>query len=84
MFEPIAVDTTGVYGVTTASVISELGRRITEVTSEPIKMFWLQQMIGLAIQRENAFSILTAAARERGATQATAYDHETRPHLCSL
>ena len=90
-FEPKAVETTGVYGVTTASVISELGRRITEVTGEPRETFWLQQRMGLAIQRGNAFSILTAAARERGATQATACSHgpiyarhEARPHLCSL
>ena len=60
-FEPIAVETTGVYGVTTVSVISELGRRITEVTSEPRETFWLQQRIGLVIQMGNAFCILTAA-----------------------
>ena len=54
------------------------------VTSEPRETFWLQQWIGLAIQRGNAFSILTAAAREWGASQATAYDHESRPHLCLL
>ena len=83
-FEPIAVETTGVYSVTTTSVISELGRRITEVTGEPRKTFWLRQKMGLAIQRGNAFSILTAAARERGAIQATTYDHEALPHLCSL
>ena len=60
--------------MTTASVISELGRRITEVTGEPMETFWLQQRIGLAIQRGNDF-----AARERGATQATEYDHEHGP-----
>ena len=75
-FEPIAVETTGVYGVTTASVISELGCRITEVTGVARETFWLQQRIELAIQRGNAFSILTAAARARAvATQATANDH---------
>ena len=41
---------------------------ITEVTGELRETFRLQQRIGLAIQRGNAFSILTDAARERGAT----------------
>ena len=38
-FRPIADETTGVYSVTMASVISELGRRITEVTGEPVETF---------------------------------------------
>ena len=82
--EPIAVETTGVYGVPTSSVISKSGRRIKEITGESRKTFWMQQRMGLAIQRGNAFSILTAAARKRGATQAKAYDHEALPHPCSL
>ena len=60
-FEPIAVETTGVFGRSTASVIAEIGRRITDATGEPRETFWLEQRIGLAIQRGNAFSILSAA-----------------------
>lgn len=60
-FEPIAVETTGVFGKTTASVVTEIGRRITGATGEPRETLWLEQRIGLAIQRGNAFSILSAA-----------------------
>ena len=62
-FEPIAVETGGVYGSTTGAVIAEMGRRVTEVTGEPRKTFWLEQRIGLAIQRGNAHSILVVAVR---------------------
>jgi len=65
-FEPIAVETGGVYGSTTGAVIAEMGRRITEVTGEPRETFWLEQRIGLAIQRGNAHSILAAAVRGFG------------------
>ena len=65
-FEPIAVETAGVYGSTTAAVISELGRRITGVTGEPKETYWLEQRIGLAVQRGNAFSILASAVRDNG------------------
>ena len=51
------------YGSTSASVIAEIGRRIAEVTGVPREKYWLEQRIGLAIQRGNAFSILTAVVR---------------------
>ena len=60
-FEPIAVETSGVFGTSTASVVTELGRRITGVTGEPRETLWLKQRIGLAVQRGNAFSISAAA-----------------------
>ena len=67
-FEPIAVETAGVFGVSTASVVSEIGRLITGVTGEPRETFWLEQRIGLAIQRGNAFSILAAALGRQDTT----------------
>jgi len=60
-FEPIAVETMGVYGGSTADIITEIGRRIVEVTREPRESAWLRQRLGLAIQRGNAFSILSAS-----------------------
>ena len=63
-FEPVAVETSGVFGDSTGPVISELGRRVTEVTGDRRETFWLEQRIGLAIQRGNAHSIL-AAVREK-------------------
>lgn len=69
-FEPIALETTGVYGETTGTLLSEIGRRITEVTGDPRESVWLEQRIGLAVQRGNAFSIL-ASVREKYGGQGT-------------
>ena len=57
-FEPIAVETAGSYGGTTGALLAEIGRRITDVTDDVRETFWLEQRVGLAIQRGNAFSIL--------------------------
>jgi hypothetical protein len=65
LFEPIAIETTGVYGETTTRIVKEIGRRLVEATGEVRESFWFQQRLGLAIQRGNAFSIL-AAGRECG------------------
>ena len=59
-FEPVAVETAGVYGESTAALISEIGRRITEATGESRETLWLEQRLGLAVQRGNALSILRA------------------------
>ena len=42
-FEPITIETAGVYGESTAALISEIGRRITEVTGESRETLWLKQ-----------------------------------------
>lgn len=63
-FEPIAVETTGVYGPSTLSFLDVLGRRIRETTGDPRESTWFRQNLSIAIQRGNAFSILSAG-RER-------------------
>ena len=63
-FEPIAVETTGVYGNSTEALISEIGRRISEVTGDRRETRWLEERIGIAVQLGNAHSIL-ASVRER-------------------
>ena len=63
-FEPVAVETSGVFGNTSGSLIKEIGCRMSGVTGERRETYWLQQRIGIAIQRGNAHSIL-AAVRER-------------------
>ena len=55
-FEPIAVETMGVYGESTGVIIRAIGRRLIEATGDPRE--------ATAIQRGNAFSILSAG-RER-------------------
>ena len=44
--------------------MSEIGRRINEATRESRATLWLEQRLGLAVQRGNALSILTAVREE--------------------
>ena len=60
LFEPIALETSGVYGESTARIVKEIGRRLVETTGESRESLWFQQRLGLAVQRGNAFSILSA------------------------
>ena len=59
-FEPIAVETMGVYGECTGVIIRAIGRRLVEVTGEPREANWFRQNLAIGIQRGNAFSILNA------------------------
>ena len=64
LFEPIAVETTGVYGRSTGVILRTIGRRLVETTGDPREAKWFYQNLAIAIQRGNAFSILSAG-RER-------------------
>ena len=57
-FEPLAIETTGVYGKTSAKFVAELGRRIAARTGEKRETSWLRQRLSVAIVRGNAASIL--------------------------
>ena len=57
IFQPIAVETTGVLGNSSSKFISELGRRLTGVTGDKREVSWLRQRISIAIARGNAASI---------------------------
>ena len=57
-FEPIAVETMGVYGESTGIIIKAIGRRLVETTGESRKANWFRQNLAIAVQRGNAFSIL--------------------------
>jgi hypothetical protein len=59
-FEPVAVETAGTFGSTTGALVSEIGRRISEMSGDRRETFWLEQRLGLAVQRGNALSILAA------------------------
>ena len=63
-FEPIAVERMGVYGESTGAILRAIGRRLVEATGEPREVNWFHQNLAIAIQRGNAFSILSAG-RER-------------------
>ena len=62
-FEPIAVETMGVYGESTGVIIRAIGRRLVEATGEPREANWFRQNLAVAVQRGNAFSILSAGGR---------------------
>lgn len=59
-YDPVSVETQGVYEEYSAVIISESGRRITEATGESKEILRLEQRLGLVTQRSNAFSIFTA------------------------
>ena len=63
-FEPIAVESMGVYGKSTGAILRAIGRRLVEVTGEPREVNWFRQNLAIAIQQCHAFSILSAG-RER-------------------
>ena len=63
-FEPIAVETMGVYCESTVVILREIGRRLVEATGEPRKANWFRQNLAIAIQRGYVISILSAG-RER-------------------
>ena len=70
-FEPIAVETMGVYGESTGVIIRAIGRRLVEATGEPREGNWFRQNLAIAIQRGNAFSILSAGFRGSGEQSST-------------
>ena len=63
-FEPIAIETMGVYGESTGVIIRAIGRRLVEATGEPREANWFCQNLAIAVQQGNAFSNLSAG-RER-------------------
>ena len=61
MFEPIAIETSGVYGPSTKIIIQEIGKRISQKSGDKRETMWLKQRLSIAIQRGNALSILSLA-----------------------
>ena len=59
-FEPIAVETIGVYSTSTGHILRAIGRRLVEATGEAREDTWFYQNLGITIQRDNAFSVLSA------------------------
>jgi len=57
-FIPLAFETLGVWGEQARKFISELGRRISEVTKDTRETEFLRQRISVAIQRGNAMACL--------------------------
>ena len=60
-FEPIAIETSGVFGSSTKKIVNEIGNRISEKTGEKRECIWLKQRLSIVIQRGNALSIISSA-----------------------
>jgi len=56
-FIPVAIETSGVWGQQAIELVTEIGRRIAEVSHEPRSTCFLRQRISVAVQRGNAVCI---------------------------
>ena len=59
-FEPLAVETSGVFGGGSAKFVVELGRRMTQVTGDRRELQWLWQRLSVAVVRGNAAAVLAS------------------------
>ena len=57
-FQPVAIETTGVYGKSTAPFLSGHSKKLVDVSGDPRECQWLHQRLSLAVARGNAVSIL--------------------------
>ena len=60
-FEPVAIETSGVFGPSSRILISEIGKRISEKTGDKRETMWLKQRLSIVIQKGNAQSIISSA-----------------------
>ena len=56
--EPVAIETLGGIGPDSLSFVSELDKRITDVSGSPLETSYLRQRLGITVQRGNAACIL--------------------------
>ena len=57
-FQPVAIETTGVYGKSTAPFLSCLAKKLVDISGDPREGQWLHQRLSLAMVRGNTVSIL--------------------------
>ena len=62
IFKPVAMETLGGAGMSTAVFLKELARRITVLTGEKLAFKFPEQKLDSAIQRGNAGCILEATS----------------------
>ena len=60
-FEPVAIETSGVFGPSSKNIIYEIGKRISEKTGDKRETVWLKQRLSIATQKGNTLSILSSA-----------------------
>ena len=64
VFQPIAVESLGGYGQSTAKFIKELGRRLRIQTLDDKAGSYLRQRLGVAVQLSNAACVLSKLLTE--------------------
>ena len=57
-FQPVAIETTGVYGKSTAPFLSCLAKKLVDISGNPREQQWLHQRLSLGVVRGNTASIL--------------------------
>jgi len=57
-FIPVAIESFGVWGQHAMELVSEIGRRLSEVSHEPLSTLFLRQRLAVAVQRGNATCII--------------------------
>ena len=62
-FEPIAIETSGVFGPTTRNTVHEIGkeREYQKKTEDKRETLWLKQFLNIAVQKGNALFIIYSA-----------------------
>ena len=60
IFEPISVETMGVFGKSTEKILGDIGKRLRERSGDPRETWWLKQRINIATQRGNAATIISS------------------------
>jgi len=53
-FIPVAIESSGVWDQHAMELVSEIGRRLIEVSHEPRSTLFLRQRLAVAVQRGNA------------------------------
>ena len=61
IFQPVAVETTGVLGMSTVTFLKELGRKMATETGDAREGAWLRQRLSIAVARGNALSVTASA-----------------------
>jgi len=57
-FQPVEIETTGVYGKSTAPCLSAAAKKVVDVSGDPRERQWLHQRLSLSVVRGSVASIL--------------------------
>ena len=58
IFVPVSVETLGSWNYESLNFISNIGKKLTEVTGDPLETNYLFQRLSVAIQRGNEISVV--------------------------